>query len=674
VTVENVALLRFNAGRLSEKAAARIDLKRYIFSAEEMTNYLPDQLGSMSLRPGTQYLLNTYLNRKARYLRFIYSRTDTALIELTDSVARFISGDALITRPAVATAVTNGTFDANVTGWTDSDEAGADSTWRTGGFMGLKGTRTNRAIRVQAVSVAGSDAGVEHALRIVVSRGEVILRVGSSAGESDYVGEYVLSPGTYSFAFSPTGTFHVWLAALTQYITLVDSVTIEPAGALTLPTPWLEDDLPLVNYKGAQSGDIIFAACKNREPQRLMRFGPRSWGISAYRANNGPFRVENISTLSIAPSAATGDITLTSNRNLFGPGHVGALFRLTHPGQSDDVTFTGADQYSSVINVTGVGASRAVTLSLSGTFAATVTLQRSFDEGSTWTDVNSYTSAFASTTYNDGLDNQQISYRMGVKVGNYTSGSPRVTLAYTRGTTDGIARVTAYTSATVVSAVVLQSFVNSPGATTAWAEGVWSDFRGWPSADAFHEGRLWAAGKDRIIGSVSDGFYSYDETIEGDSAPISRTIGSGPVDQIHWLASIQRLAVGGEGAEHFAFSSSLDEPLTVANFNLRAPSTQGSAPVEAEKMDTSAVFVHATRRRIFRAVYDPATYQYAAEDLTVFCPEFGDGRFSGLEIQRQPDTRIWAVRRDGTVGVIVYSRPEFQDVNALCDIETNGGH
>lgn len=58
-------------------------------------------------------------------------------------------------------------------------------------------------------------------------------------------------------------------------------------------------------------------------------------------------------------------------------------------------------------------------LSLSGTWVATVHLQRSFDLGTTWHDVASF------TTNDEGsvTDPGGVQYRIGVKTGNYTSGT-----------------------------------------------------------------------------------------------------------------------------------------------------------------------------------------------------------------------------------------------------------
>lgn len=58
--------------------------------------------------------------------------------------------------------------------------------------------------------------------------------------------------------------------------------------------------------------------------------------------------------------------------------------------------------------------------SLSGTWAGTVHLQRSFDIGVTWLDITSHTANIetAGAEPEDG-----VQYRFGVKTGNYTSGT-----------------------------------------------------------------------------------------------------------------------------------------------------------------------------------------------------------------------------------------------------------
>lgn len=59
-------------------------------------------------------------------------------------------------------------------------------------------------------------------------------------------------------------------------------------------------------------------------------------------------------------------------------------------------------------------------LSLSGTWVGTVTVQRSFDDGVTWLDVATFS---ASGEYVGQEIEPDVVYRMGVKTGEYTSGT-----------------------------------------------------------------------------------------------------------------------------------------------------------------------------------------------------------------------------------------------------------
>ena len=77
-------------------------------------------------------------------------------------------------------------------------------------------------------------------------------------------------------------------------------------------------------------------------------------------------------------------------------------------------TFSDAVQLTGYFNV-----------SISGTFAASVVVQRSTDN-STWRDVNTFTAPFEGT----GYEPEVMYYRIGVKTGGYTSGTADVRLGY----------------------------------------------------------------------------------------------------------------------------------------------------------------------------------------------------------------------------------------------------
>jgi len=203
----NVPLQAFNRGIISPLALARTDIERVALSAEIQTNWMPRTLGSMMLRPGLGFIGRTKVDNKATFLKFIFSTTDTALIELTGNLMRVWKDDVLLSRPAVSSAVVNGGFDTDLAGWTSADEASASSSWVSGGYMQLLGTGFNSAIRRQQVTVSPTDENKVHALRISVTRGPITLRVGTTAGDDDYVSETSLSTGVHSITLTPAGNF-----------------------------------------------------------------------------------------------------------------------------------------------------------------------------------------------------------------------------------------------------------------------------------------------------------------------------------------------------------------------------------------------------------------------------------------------------------------------------------
>ena len=673
---QTVALLAFNRGRVSPNALARVDVERMAMSAETMTNWRPRVLGPMMLRPGYGYIGATRSNLATRGLPFVKSTDDTALIELTASTMRVWVDDALITRPSVSSAVANGTFDTNLTSWTDNDEGSAASAWVTGGYMGLTGTGTSAAIRDQQVTVGAADLNVEHALSVIIERGPVVMSIGSTSGGGEYLDEAVLETGAHSLAFTPTGDFYIRFMSRLKRQVLVNSCTVEAAGVMTVATPWPE--AALGNIRIDQSGDVVFVACEGYQQRRIERRGVRSWGVPRYAPEDGPFLTENVGPITITPSALSGNITLTASARLFKSTHApsstgtGALFAISSEGQTVTASLTAQNTFTSTIRVTGAGTDRAFTIVRSGTWAAggtTVTLQRSLtSDTGPWTDVASYTTN-ATISFNDALDNQVAWYQIGIKTGDYVAGTADLQLVYSLGSIDGVARITAYTSPTVVSAEVITD-LGGTAATDVWAEGQWSDYRGWPTSVALHQGRLWWAGNDTVNGSISDGFNSFDASFEGDAGPISKTIGSGPVDVINWILPGQRLLLGTEGAELSCSSTSFDEPLTPSNFNIKPASTQGSGKVGAVKIDNNGVFVQRGGTRLFELQFDVGRLDYDARDLSLLIPEIGQPQIVRMAVQRQPDTRVHGIRSDGTVALLVFDKAE--EIVCWCDDETTG--
>ena len=231
---ETSATLAFQRGILSTLALARIDLTRYRMAAETMTNWMARVLGSMTLRMGWVYTGNPASNNQSKTIPFIFGATDTARIEVTQGLTRFWVNDALLTRVAVATAVGNGTFAADISDWTNSSQVGATVTWVSAGQVSFVGTGSNTAILDQEVNVAGGDQNKLQALRILITRGPFTFRCGTTQGDDDLINETTLNTGTHSLSLTPgQSTFWIRFENTNQAASLLNSCVIEGAGLLT---------------------------------------------------------------------------------------------------------------------------------------------------------------------------------------------------------------------------------------------------------------------------------------------------------------------------------------------------------------------------------------------------------------------------------------------------------
>ena len=159
-------------------------------------------------------------------------------------------------------------------------------------------------------------------------------------------------------------------------------------------------------------------------------------------------------------------------------------------------------------------------------------------------------------------------------VGQYINANPQ-----------GRARIVAYTSSTVVSAVTEIPFFD----TTAIANGnwelesgyedVWSSGRGWPRTATFHEGRLYFGGsKSRpstVWGSKVAQFFDFMPDQAYDDDAVEATLDTNSLNVIIDIISGRDLQVFTSGGEFYVPQSGLD-PITPTNFFVRAISRNGS--------------------------------------------------------------------------------------------------
>lgn len=677
----NAPLLAFNRGLVSASALSRVDVDRVRLSAEIMENWLPKTAGAMFLRPGFGYLGTSRNNAFALDIPFVAATDDTALIEFADGKMRVRVNDVLVSRVSVSTTISNSTF-ATSTSWADGSTSGGTIAFGGSGLVLNAVNVGGLAVCRRQITVSGGDANKRHALNIAIGRGPVTFRCGSTSGGDEYIAETALRPGVHSLAFTPTGSFWVQWQNELDIDRIVTSCQVATTGTMELDIPYAAADLPFVRWD--QSADVLFLACQGYQQRRIERRSTDSWSLALYAPETGPFYGSRTAKVKLKVAATNGNTTLTSDLPFFKSTHVGALFRLFNEGVGQDYKLGAAGAFTDAFRVTGVVNDeyndRNWTYAVTGTWAGTLRWQRSFDGEDTGfkrfrsakgTSNTAITANVGTTTNDETDDNAVIFYKIGFEEGEYTSGTAQIRIDYDGGGGYGICRVLSITSSTVAVVEVLSRF-NTTESTDNWQEGIWSDKQGWPSAVAFDKGRLGWAGKSRFILSVSDDYENFDPDFPGDSAPINRTLGSGPVDTINFMLSLSRPIIGTPGAEYSIKSTSFDEPLTPENSQASSPSTQGSRQgVAAVKIDSRAIFAQRSGKRLFELIFDPNSYEYSPSDLTLLCPDLtGSANVVGMATQRQPDTRCHVWLDDGTVVLLTYEPSE--DVTCWSRITVGG--
>lgn len=657
----NAPFVVFNGGEIGGETLSRVTLENYAATSETAENLWLDANGPMGLRPGFGY--ETTLGTSFfRLHHFVRSVSEKFILALSEGELRVVSNGDVIARPAVSASVGDGDF-GSLSFWTDISAVGSSATIGSGRLLLNSNGLAIAGVRQQ---VTTATPNVLHALEIHVHHGPVTFKCGSSSGGQQYIEERELRTGHHSLAFTPTGSFWVEFTSTLYRQIEVESIQIATTGDMVLDTPWLEDELQSLRFE--QSLNTMYVALGTVRQRRIERWDNNSWSLVQTDELDGPFREPNTDeTLTLTPSVRVGNGNLTASRSFFQPGHVGALMRITQSGQFQTRTVDAADQWSEPVRVQGVGSSRAITFTVGAGLTATVRIQRSIGNTTSWADASTSSSTSGSVSivttgsgaaqaYNDGLDNNDVYYRVGIKTGEYTSGSATVTIYYPFASTEGIVRITNYSSDTVVSMEVLDNLAEA-AASSNWEEGAWSDYRGWPRAMTVFDGRLWSLKDDKFWGSYSEAYESHDYD-EGDSSAIARSVAVGAANTGQWILGLSRLIVGTEGAEVVVRSNAFDEPLSTTNMTVREMSTFGVGNVQPIKVDTRCLYCDSSEHHLMEIVYNVQIQDYVARPLTTLHRDIGDPGLTQLAVMRRPDTRVLGVRDDGQLLVKLFDPSE----------------
>ena len=132
----------FTAGELSPRLYGRKDLARYDNGAATLLNAIVQPHGGVTRRPGTRFVAQTKsASGPVRLAPFRFNQQQAYVLEFGERYIRFYRNEAQVTGPDMnGASVTNGGFDAGISGWTDnSSGTGAISHDAANGRLNLDG-------------------------------------------------------------------------------------------------------------------------------------------------------------------------------------------------------------------------------------------------------------------------------------------------------------------------------------------------------------------------------------------------------------------------------------------------------------------------------------------------------------------------------------------------------
>lgn len=669
----NPPIVRFDGGVIGKRLHNRVDIPSYPNGAEIMQNFRPSIQGIMDRRPPLVHVdtFDTH-TKKGELWPFYFNIDDTYLLLITDEGMKVYANSGEITIPT-QTATLSGSY-------TD-ESTGSASISSVGDNLFLDSNGSDTAIAQRTITI--NEANTSHTLAFRINQGTISIRVGSTSGDDDLMLYENLRKGDHYLSFTPgaTGTKYIQFFHTDNAGRILDNsasfaLGIVSGNTFRVPVPWAEADLREVQLH--QIKNVLYAVHEDYWPRRIERRADRSWSVTRLEPNDGPFGDLNTTLTTLTPDDTTGEITLTASTALFTANDVGVIYQMTGAGQSQSAVASAADVQTGGVKVTGIGsAERSFTIEITGTFVATVTLQRSSGNENNYTDWQTYTAATSLSIY-DTFDNQTWYYRLNVKGGDYTSGTVNMTISFPGGSSTANVRVIQFNSTTEVLAEVINDTVlANTDATRTWKRGAWNNDDGYPVAITEGYGRLWFGRGNFLWASKSDDFTSFDagEADEADLAIVAE-IGTASDDGVRWLGFTVNLAVGTAAEEKIGLGNTDSEPVGPSNFQVLPSTEEGAALVQPVAAIQSMIFVHRSRQKLMQFVQNPRALSdtsYIAVDLAARSPELLEGdKIIQVVVQREPERRIFVIMESGRLLEQLFRREGDLDIVAWSTCPTDG--
>lgn len=422
-------------------------------------------------------------------------------------------------------------------------------------------------------------------------------------------------------------------------------------------SPYAAADLADINY--TQSADVLYLVHPKYKPKQLSRTGHTAWSIADFAYKNGPYAALNTTTTTITPSGTTGNITLTASAPIFKAGHVGAKWKIGH-------NLNAASAKGVPGNTIEITAYESWRLETSGYWTGSFKIEKKDNDNNVWQTLRTFSSMKdRNYSVSDKFSTVEATGMRVVNIDFATADSTypgKVVLECLPIYYEGHVEITAVTSSTVAQATVKKA-LGSNAATVDWAEGAWSEVRGYPGAIMFVNGdRLGFASttsepQTLWLSRVGDypNFEVSQPTVDDD--PITAPLVARQVNEIRHLVAMTNIIGLTASGEWKIWGSGANKALTPTATNADPQTYYGASNVDPLIIGSRVLFVQDKGSTVRDLAYDLNIDGYDGSDLSILAKHlFRNRRIIRWAYQQEPDSIVWAIRNDGVLLGLTYMR------------------
>lgn len=426
---------------------------------------------------------------------------------------------------------------------------------------------------------------------------------------------------------------------------------------------------------GGSREDIDGSSYQNTNGTQGATYGAGGGGIggiagTTYKDNagkagaNGWVKILYTGNKELTPSGTQGDITLTSNKNIFASSKPGTYIKLKQEIASKTVSTSNG-----TTERVRVGENWKVISH--GTWSGSFAIEKS-DDGESWKEYRKYTSKDDYNPSESGSVTEPVFLRA---VCTISSGTCTVDLTAMAYNAEGVVKLTEIASDSTAKAHV-EKELGSTDMTTNFLWGAWSEEFGYPQTLCFFQDRLCFGGTKKQpymvwMSRTGDyGDFSVEKasgTVTDDSAVALAFVSRKQFKILHLIASTDLIVL--TAGNEWTVSGS--DTVTPSKAVPKMQTTRGCSTVEPLMIGGRIVFVQGRGSTVRDMAYSYETDSYGGNDLTLLAKHIIENvQIVDSAYKQEPDSTIYFVRSDGTMACLSYIME--QKVYAWSTIETQG--